>query len=229
MPDAYEPQEGTLQPPAPHHVRPILLVLLGATIIIALSVVAMLRIGARPDDQSQQPVASAPAAALVVSPAELTLSQGGYLSPLSATYNGEDVTQQAYWYSDDPAVAVVASLEPNRGQVSALGVGKTLIHAAINGVDATARVTVVQPGLRVECMPTQSTATVGEKVLFIAEYKDPGVPFYMYEWTGDDGLSDTLAYVRHTYTTPGVKKVHFKTTDMAGAVAEDDCEVTITE
>jgi len=231
MPDTYEPEGGntpTPLTPAAHHVRPVLLVLLGATIIVALSAIALLRTG-RVVENTQPPTSTVPVGSLVITPSELTMDQGGYLKNLTATYNGEDVTQQAFWYSDNGEVATVATLEPNRGQVSALSVGTTMVHASINGTDAIARVSVTKPSLRVECIPIQTTARVGEEVNFIAEYRAAGVPNYEYEWTGDDGLTSTLAGADHTYTTPGVKKVHFKTIDTAGAVAEDDCEVTITQ
>lgn len=164
---------------------------------------------------------------LVISKTEIKVNRGGQITNLTLNYKDQDVTEQAFWYSDDPSVAYVDNLESIKGQVSPRGVGSTTIRAVYKDLFAESAVSVAQPGLEVDCRMIPKEAKVGEVVEMTAYYTQLGVPFYSYKWTGDDGLDDDTAVITKTYTTPGLKKIHFETYDTEASFAEMDCEILI--
>ena len=58
--------------------------------------------------------------------------------------------------------------------------------------------------------------------MYILLYEEMGVPNYTYEWTGD--ITSDFAVPKVSFTTPGTKKVHIKTVDVVGNIAEADCD-----
>lgn len=213
-------------------VRTELLIVLGAAIVIAV-IAFLFMTNSTPTSTIEQPVNTQPVTetptTLQISKTELTMKQGGVIENLTVTYGGKDVTQEAFWYSDDPMVALVGNNAPVKGQVSSPGKGETIVRAVYKELNAETKVTVEGSKLSVDCSMVPQEAKVGTEITLNAYYTQIGTPFYSYEWTGDDGLNANTAYADITYTTPGTKKVHFKTVDLAGSVAEMDCSIRVTQ
>jgi len=207
----------------------LLLVFLGVfVVVIALVASKALHMELPKENNINSQMQDATQSGLQLSEIELEMNQGGIIEQLTLTHNGKDVTQEAFWYSDDSSIALVANKEPIKGQVSSPGVGETVVRAVYNEENVEAQVKVVKPGMSVECNVPHE-AKVGEEVRITAYYTEIGVPYYSYEWTGDEGLDSNEAIVEKTYETPGIKKIYYRTVDMAGNEAELDCEINITE
>ena len=56
------------------------------------------------------------------------MNQAGEPQNLKVMYDGKEVTQEAFWYSDDASIAFVANTAPIKGQVSATGKGDVRLH-----------------------------------------------------------------------------------------------------
>lgn len=166
---------------------------------------------------------------LVMSQTEVKVHNGGVTTQLTLTQDGKDVTQEAFWYSDDPQVAHVANKEPIKGQVNPRGIGVTNVRAVYNDEFAETTFIVLQPGLAVDCSLIPEEAKIGEEVRLVANYSEGGVPFYEYRWSGDGGLESVEATAYITYDSPGVKKIHYETADTEGSIAEMDCEILVVE
>jgi hypothetical protein len=166
---------------------------------------------------------------LVVSQSEVKVYNGGETAELTLTYDGKDVTQEAFWYSDDPEVAHVATKEPIKGQVNARGIGVTTVRAVYNDEFTETKFVVIQPGLATDCSLIPKEAKVGEEVELVAQYTEIGIPFYEYRWSGDGGLESVEATAYITYDSPGIKKIHYETADTEGSVTKMDCEIRVVE
>lgn len=159
----------------------------------------------------------------------LEMNRGGLIQNVQLFYGDEDITQEAFWYSDNPTIASVANTEGIKGQISPTGDGETYITAVYQEKGATTSVKVNTPNVDVSCKGEPEIGKVGEFVLFTGYYKEEGVPPYTYEWKtvgeifGDEGRAEKI------FETPGEKTVSFSTTDMVGNSAEAECSVVIKE
>lgn len=212
-------------------VRTELLVVVGAAIVIAVIAFLFMSNNAPIDTIEQptntQPVAEAPKT-LTISKTALTMKQGGVMENLTVTYGGKDVTQDAFWYSDDPSIALVGNNAPIKGQVSAPGKGETVVRAVYQEMNAEAKITVEGARLSVDCSMVPQEAKVGQEVSMNAYYTQIGTPFYSYEWSDNRGIIARTAVATTTYTTAGLKTVHFRTADVARNEAEMDCPINVT-
>lgn len=164
---------------------------------------------------------------LIISEKNVFLGVGSEPVQLSVTLGDEDITKEAFWFSDDGSVATVGNDPETKGRVVAAGEGKTIVGASYNDQFAEAIVETKNPELNIVCSPSSSEISVGEEVQFIGIFNDVGVPNYTYIWSGDDGMEGSMGVVSWTYETPGIKNVNFKAIDQVGATAEASCFVTV--
>ena len=231
----------SLQPSKPHAVSPVLLGGLAVALLI-LAVVFGLKNLTQKGEEVAVVTPPTPTSVDTAKPDlgpcngklelfndSVSLVQGGMLGGMTVQCAGEDVTQKAEWFSEDASIALVSNTEPIKGQIQPAGKGTTTIMVEYNGLNAIAQVAVKGNELAVRCEASVSKAKVGEQVVLNAFYNPIGVPPYTYVWSGDEKLTGDQGLGFKTYTTPGVKKIHFATKDVAGSTAEADCTVTITE
>jgi hypothetical protein len=160
----------------------------------------------------------------------LEMNRGGLIQNLELFYGDRDVTQEAFWYSDDPTIASVANSEGIKGQISPTGEGETSITAVYQENGARASVRVVTPDVNVLCKGEPKVGRVGELVLFTGYYVEEGVPPYTYEWKTQEGeVFGNEGMAEKFFETPGEKTVSFGTMDMMGNFAETECSVVIQE
>ena len=107
------------------------------------------------------------AAALSVSPTDLTLLVGGHgsLAALVTDADGIPLTNASVsWMSLTPGIASVSG-----GTVAGVSAGTTMVIASSGGKSDTAAVTVISPGgVTLEIVPSAATIHVGETVQFAA-------------------------------------------------------------
>lgn len=176
---------------------------------------------------------------LIAEPAELDLKMH-YVENIKLyiydTDSGEkeDITDQAEWAINDASIAFIGN-ESVKGQVIAKDKeGETEVIVSYNNKTVKIPVKVVRPKLEVECFPRTEDrkfiAKVGEKIVWVSIYLEPGSPNYTYEWSGTDGLEGKGAISEEIiYTTPGLKRATIFTVDTAGSTAEGECEIEIVE
>ncbi|NNF38511.1 MAG: hypothetical protein HKN71_07580 [Gemmatimonadetes bacterium] len=143
-------------------------------------------------DQSTLMVTVAPLAQVTLSPPTATINLGDSVQfTATATDALGAVVDTAFsWSSSAPAVA---SLDAS-GRVAALAVGSTQIRAAVGAVEATATVTVTDPVAQVLLTPSDTTAMVGDTVVYQAVALNAvgdtlSVPF---TWSSSDGSVATI-------------------------------------
>jgi uncharacterized protein YjdB len=79
------------------------------------------------------------------------------------------LTDQVTWTSDDATVASVDNASGHRGEVRALKVGSTSLHAQLGAVSASVPVTVTQAQLvSIEVSPAAATVAAGFHLPFVA-------------------------------------------------------------
>lgn len=115
--------------------------------------------------------------------AQSTIAPGAYTSAraliLYSNGNIVDATQFCDWVSDAPMVATVSNFPNQRGQITGVSTGKTLIRAKFGGSEASAGLAVqTSPTLiSISVTPKTQTADVNERVTFnaIGNYSDGNV------------------------------------------------------
>lgn len=89
--------------------------------------------------------------------------------------SSQDITLQATWTSDDPAIAAVSTAGMSRGLVTGVAPGVTTIRARFLGAEGTALVTVSAETLRsIDILPGMIVARVGEVVPLTAQGRFSG-------------------------------------------------------
>ncbi|HEY9515157.1 MAG TPA: Ig-like domain-containing protein, partial [Gemmatimonadaceae bacterium] len=137
-----------------------------AVLLLALAAVACIDTAA--------PMLDLPAsvASITVQPTQVTTSVGKQL-PLSALAldpGGRALTgQDIIWSSKDTAIAIVSAV----GEVTARGVGSTVITASNGTKTGAATLTVLAPTVRtVALTPASATLVTGDTVQFAADPRD---------------------------------------------------------
>lgn len=93
----------------------------------------------------------------------------GQSQKLTALYNGQDISSQVSWTSDNPSVATVDS----SGNVTAVGSGTTSIQVSYNGQSATFTLSVVTiSSLTTANNPVALTLGTPQTIKVIANYSD---------------------------------------------------------
>lgn len=107
------------------------------------------------------------------------------------------LTEQVTWTSDDAAVATVDNAAGHRGEVRALALGATLLHARLGGVTASTTITVTGAALvSIEVSPATATVAAGLHRAFVARGS----------WS-DHSTQDVTERVTWTSSAPAVAAV----------------------
>lgn len=118
-------------------------------------------------------VTAAPLRALVITPAAITLDVGATTNARAlgtfADGSSSDVTEQCAWLGAAPAIAGVSATSGTRGLVNGAAAGTTTITASLQGIQATASVTVRTPVTYVlQILPSTASIRVGSTQAFTA-------------------------------------------------------------
>ena len=142
---------------------------------------------------------------------------------MNTVSENKNIAEEALWKSSDESIARVSDTPGTKGQITTGGnPGTVTISAQYQEKTYTSTIQVEGAKLEVFCFPFKTPVKVGEEVMWILLYKELGVPNYTYEWSGD--VSSTDAAPETSFSTPGMKRVHIKTVDVVGNVAEADCD-----
>lgn len=159
---------------------------------------------------------------IILFPQEKTISNNEYFF-LELKLGDVHKEEEATWKSSDDSIARVSDTPGTKGQVTTGGkAGSVTITAEYEGKAYTSNLQVENAKLKVFCFPFKNSIKVGEEVMYILLYEEMGVPNYTYEWTGD--ITSDFAVPKVSFNTPGTKKVHIKTVDVVGNIAEADCD-----
>jgi len=124
-------------------------------------------------DGASVTVTSATLNSITVSPPTATLAATG-LQAFTATGiysdgSSLDITTQVTWSSDDTNVATVSNAVGSKGLATAIGAGKTLVHASLDGRDGSATIVVTESALKsLAVLPESPSRHVGERQQFAA-------------------------------------------------------------
>lgn len=178
---------------------------------------------------------------LIAEPSELNLRMH-YVENVKAYIHDpnsgdkEEVTNQAKWTTSNSDIVVVGN-KAVKGQVASRAIeGTTKIIVSYNSQQIEITVNVFRPELEVECISRimnnnkaefRDIANVGETIQWVSNYPKLGAPYYIYEWSGTDGLEGSFAVAEIIYNKPGVKTAKIFTTDLVGTTAESECSITI--
>lgn len=155
-------------------------------------------------------------------PQEKTILNNDYFF-MELRSENKNIAEEALWKSSDESIARVSDTPGTKGQITTGGnPGTVTISAQYQEKTYTSTIQVEGAKLEVFCFPFKTPVKVGEEVMWILLYKELGVPNYTYEWSGD--VSSTDAAPETSFSTPGMKRVHIKTVDVVGNVAEADCD-----
>ncbi|MEO0321493.1 MAG: Ig-like domain-containing protein [Myxococcota bacterium] len=118
-------------------------------------------------------VGEAPLVTLAIGPASATIPAGAEIAfTATGTFadgTTRDVTSLVRWTVDDVSVALVASSGGAAGTVSAVAEGTTTLRAALEGMEATAALTVTEASLvRITVTPEAETTTAGLRTFYTA-------------------------------------------------------------
>jgi hypothetical protein len=171
-------------------------------------------------------VDAAPLVSISVTPPQATLAAGLTQNLRATAVYGDgvsiDVTQQADWSVDKPAIATVTTRgNPGAGQVSGVAVGRAIVKASYGGLAGSAIITVSDAQLQsLTLVPAASTLPAGTSVRLRAfgSYSDHSVREVSTSATWSVG-DPQLATVDATGLVTGLAKGTTKVSAQVGGVS----------